>query len=157
MRVPVCSVTPRVSARFIGLMVFVHGAAALVPWLLGLPPGLAGFVSAAVLAWGGWQIGVHAGRMRRTRFTCVELMADGGARLRMQDGSGADATLEDVPLTNRLVTLLVFRTQGGQRLIVMVWADSCPPDQYRRLRVYVRWAEWRRGGVRNSGRSRSPP
>ena len=156
-RVPVCSVTPGVSARFIGLMGFVHGAAALVPWLLGLPPALAALVGAAVLAWGGWQIGVHAGRLGRTRVTGLELMADGRAQVRMQDGGDPDATLEDVPLTNRMVTLLVFRTRGGQRLIVTVWADAFPPDQYRHLRVYVRWAEWRRGGTRNSGRSSSPP
>lgn len=138
-------------------MVFAHGAVASVPWLLGLPPALAAVVSAAVLVGGGWQIGVHAGRVRHARVTGLELMADGRARLRIQDGGGKDATLDDVPLTNLLVTLLVFRIQGGQRLIVMVWADACPPDHYRRLRVYVRWAEWRRGGTWNSGRSSSPP
>jgi hypothetical protein len=137
-------------------MMLVHGGVAPVPWLLGLQPPFAAILGTGVLGWGGWQVASHAGWMRAQRLVGLELMADGCARLLLQDGSSLDATLRDVPLSNRMVTLLVFRTQAGRRRNALVWADACPTGQYRRLRVFVRWAEWRRGGEQGSAGSDAP-
>ena len=137
-------------------MMLVHGGVAPVPWLLGLHPPLAVILGIGVLGWGGWQVALHAGWMRGQRLVGVELMANGCARLVLQRGGILDATLRDVPLSNRMVTVLVFRTQAGQRRTALVWADACQSGQYRLLRVFVRWAQWRRGGEPGSAGSDAP-
>jgi len=153
---PVCGVVPGVSRRFIWLMLAVHGTAALVPWVLGLQPALAAALSAGVLGWGGWHIATHRSGRGRNRVASVELAADGRARLHMGDGHAPNATLRGVPLTNRMMTLLVFRTEARQRLVTVVWSDACAPGDYRRLRVYVRWAGWYQGAERSSRRPDAP-
>lgn len=156
MSAPVCRVEPGVSRRFVGLMALVHGTAALVPFALGLQPSVAVALSVGVLGWGGWQVAVHAGWTRGDRLASLDLMADGRARLQLREGGCLDGTLQDVPFTNRLVTLMVFRTAAGRRVVAMVWADGCPAGQYRRLRVCVRWAGWRRRVEHDSGHPDAP-
>jgi len=150
---PRCTVVLAVSRRFIGLMVLVHGSAALVPWWLGLQPALAAVLCAGVVFAGGWQIALHAGWARHERLDSLELVGDGRARLQRHGAAAVDATLCEVPFTNRVMTLLAFQTRAGRRLVAMVWADACQPGQYRRLRVFVRWAGWRQAGARDSARS----
>jgi hypothetical protein len=129
---PTLSIHARPSRRLFLLLAALHGGALLAPWATGLPLPLRLAASLAALPgslrllrkWredaGGWLIGYRDGAW--------SLAAGGPVR--------PAGLLEDTVVWEHLLVLRL-RADGRSHSLVLL-ADSCPPDELRRLRVVLR-------------------
>ncbi len=122
-------------SSFLGRALLLVHAVALgtvlgVPW----PPALQGAVAVGLglSAWVGW-------RRCAPPVSTLRLLADG--RLEVQAASRAPVVAADLApyaVVHPWLTVLRLRVEG-RGLTLIVVADSLLPDDFRRLRVWLRW------------------
>ncbi len=119
-------------------------AAALLASLSALffPQALAIRAALLLLIWG---IALWAWRRLAPPLTALRLEADGGIQAA---GDGQDflpATILPDATVHPWLTVLRLELPGGKRCVLLVTTGSASPDDFRRLRVFLRWrADFRR-------------
>jgi hypothetical protein len=130
------------------------GPSARLGWLLG-----AGHVGVVVLCWItalGWWLSIglstaavvslavtlryHALRSAAGALTALELRQDGSVAVQDQQGRWSEARVLGSSFVSPVLTILNLKVAGARlRRSVVVAPDSLPPDDFRRLRVWLRW------------------
>ncbi|HEX5802052.1 MAG TPA: protein YgfX [Azospira sp.] len=142
MRFPV-TLDVKPSRRLRAALVFAHLAAVLALWLSAIDwrLALAGSVLLSLALLVHWR-GLRPWRLR--------LAADGGLyRLAANDDAAKMAVLPGAVVTRWLVVARVRDEREGRARALLVLSDSLSPDEFRALRIWLRWlASFRISGAR---------
>jgi toxin CptA len=143
LRVPV-----RPSRLLSRLILIAHAVAAAGLFLSGAQPWMLAGGCAALLASGAWHVrsAIRAGHGA----SVLDLGADGCCAIAgAQDAWGGLLRTDSIALP-WLVVLRIDRAGGGGARSLVLLRDSLEADDWRRLRVFLRWA------VRFDGAARAP-
>lgn len=114
--------------------------AAVAGLLLVLPSWPAVFLLPLLCASAAHSILQHALRRLRHSTTSLQFKDREQLTVVLRDGSRLEGRLLGSTTVGTLLTVLnIRRTDGGRLLHVVVTPDSLPPDEFRRLRVWLRW------------------
>ena len=72
------------------------------------------------------------------RIASVTLHADGGVEFSRRNGSRNQALIEPESTVTALMTVLLLRVEGRREALVVL-ADALSNDDFRRLRLWLRW------------------
>lgn len=131
------------SRRLRAALVFAHSAAVLALWL-GTLDGWLALAGSALLA---FSLVLHWRRQQAWR---LRLAADGVLyRLVANDDAAKMKVLPGAVVTRWLVVARVRDERGGKVRALLVLSDCLSPDEFRALRVWLRWlASFRISGAR---------
>lgn len=123
---------PRPSARYRVASLALHALAAATILVAQIPV----FLKLTVLGALAASVGRSALVPRVAR---IERRADGRWTLAERDGRRTAGVLDDDCVVYRHLVVVALR-DGWRRVFVAVPSDSLPADEFRRLRVWLRWA-----------------
>jgi hypothetical protein len=123
----------RPSRLLAGALVLAHGLALSAAWI-GLSGWAWNIAAFAVLASLGWC--VARGRLRPAS---IELHEDGRASWADRRGTWHDGRLGRNNFVGAALVILELKPAGIGRKWVVLMGDSAPPEDFRRLRVWLRW------------------
>jgi hypothetical protein len=129
------------SSRLLALLLAgAHTGALTLGWIA-VPQGWLRIVLAAVAGASLWHTVRHAAlRTTGSAISEVELRGDGSARLRRRDGQSREVRLDRSTFVAPWLALLVFRDRRWRPArSVVVLPDTVSPEQFRLLRVWLRW------------------
>lgn len=140
MRIP-SSLRLRVGASrgFAAALLGLHLAAAAMPWLIDMAPPLATAASAVLLGWGGLQVRRFALARHTASVVECSLDGDGRATLLTRGGTARGGRLAEARVLGPWIVFLRFVHDDGAASATVICRDACPADDFRRLRVMVRW------------------
>jgi toxin CptA len=124
-------------SRFLGALVLsavLFGAVTIVAWPQPLPVRLAGLAVIAIAAALAW---------RRTAPPCIALRLERDGAIAIQCIAGGEfLSAEVLPggFVHRWLTVVRLRDGAGRMLALPVAVDSAKPADFRRLRLFLRWA-----------------
>lgn len=132
MRFPI-QIDLRRSRLLFGLTSVLHTLAA--GCLLSLPwPSTARYLLLAVVAWSAWQT------QRPSRVVGLRLAANGDLACLMATGEQIPASVQpDTAVFSQLVVLRLRARDSGQLENLALFPDSMPVEQFRLLRLWLRW------------------
>jgi hypothetical protein len=131
----------RPSRRLIGALALAHGlAAAATIGLEGWPRYLLWALIVVSLGRSLAQALLHGAHQA----VAVEVHEDGRASWRSRDGEWEEGRLGESQFVSVVFVIVEFRDARGRARRMVVMPDSLPPEDFRRLRV---WLRWRRGQV----------
>jgi toxin CptA len=127
------------SRSFAVVLTAVHGVAAAIPWSVGMPPLLAAAMSCVVAGWGVVQVRRHA--LGRSPDSVVEILLEdeGRARLLTNAGIASGGRVVEARTLGPWFVFLRFELDDGPMVGAALARDRCTPEDFRRLRVRVRW------------------
>lgn len=127
--------SPALAAVFLTL----HGATALLPWLLPWPAWVRGALCAAVLGHGAWAIWAKALRRAPGEPRALEIDRQGSLRLERRDGRGKEGTVLPGSLVLPLLVILSYRISGERRSRrLALTPDAVGAQAFRELRIRLR-------------------
>lgn len=143
-RTPELVVTPGPSVRVAALLCAAHGWAVLAAACVELDPAHR-LLLGAVLA-GSLARATLDQALRRSRYSVVRIrVAANGCTLERAGAHPVHGALVAGTVVWRHLAILAVREPGRRRIHrVLVWCDALPSDDFRRLRVWLRWAPYRR-------------
>ncbi len=117
------------------MVMCAHGLALMAIWLaaLALFWKISGSVMLAASA-------VYYFRQLRQLPVAIIEADETGYRL-FHQGGWVSVLLQRAFITTHL-TVIQFRTKSGKRIAIPMLADSATPDDYRHLRVWLRWVQY---------------
>jgi toxin CptA len=117
-----------------GALVSAHGLAGAAAWI-----SLSGWVQ--YLAWGAILASLAQALLRAAHpALSLELNEDGRASWRNRDGIWHEGRLGRSHFVSAALAVLELETAGlRRRKRVILMADSVSPEDFRRLRVWLRW------------------
>jgi hypothetical protein len=132
MNLPPLRIVLQPSRYLLALLIAVHGLAGAALWLADLRwgwrlAGVAGLLASAVLY-----------GIRRAPCDAVEIDDQGSWRVARQ-GRWHEASLIEA-YVSPLLTVIRLRREDGKRLALTLLPDSLAQDDFRRLRVILKWA-----------------
>lgn len=125
-----------------GGLIGVH-AASLVPlWRMDLPAPAVAVLAIAIIVHGAWSVW-RAGRLRSAHsITGIELHPGGGCALIARNGGRFDGVVSDsTVILGSLVVLAVKAVAGHATRRAVVVRDMLAVDDFRRLRVALKWGD----------------
>lgn len=122
-----------------------HALALLALWLAALTPAWQIAATVALTA-----SAIHYSRRLQNGITALE--ADAGGYRLLNRGAWLDAQMRHALVTATL-TVVEFRLANGRRLPLVLLPDSLSADDYRRLRVWLRWVKSENAHEPSSDRS----
>lgn len=138
----------RPSPSLAALLLAAAGAAAGLVWLLpwGMWVRLGLIVAIAVAVHGA--LARHARLRGAAAVVALELAADGSFSVRLGDGGWRPAVVAGSSTVTPWLTVLNLRLAGRQRgTSVVILPDRLGTQEFRRLRVWLRWASQRSTAV----------
>jgi len=141
----------RPSRGFAALLAAVHAAALLVIVLMPLPAAVVAVAALPVAASALWSIRRQALRRGRNAVTALEFADRETLQLRDGDGLWHGGRLSGSSTVGAALTVLNIGLDGGTTRHVVITADGIDRDDFRRLRVWLRW------GPGPTGRDNGPP
>ena len=134
------SVSLRPSFILAAILVIVHGAAIAVILMVTMPPWLALLAIAALVI----NLGVSIWRNALTRganaVVDVEIASDTALNIRTRRGEWLECEVRGDTYVAWFLTVLNLRQIGtGKRLSVAILPDAIDAEDFRRLRVWLRW------------------
>ncbi|MGH8726709.1 MAG: protein YgfX [Burkholderiales bacterium] len=120
-------------------------------WPLHLP--LAGKIAATFILAASCVFYVRRDALLAARNSIVSarIEADGACRIELKFGEAQECFLLDSSFVTPSLTILNLKVQGKRRARhVAILPDSLPPDDFRRLRVWLRW-KCAKKGLRTEG------
>jgi hypothetical protein len=137
-RLPPLTLTLRPARRFAVLLALAHAAVAgLLPVL---PLGLAAALLPLLCASAAYNILQHALRRLRRSVASLQFRDREQLTVILRDGSHCEGRLLGSTTVGTLLSVLnIRRLDDGRLLHVVVTGDSLTPDEFRRLRVWLRW------------------
>jgi toxin CptA len=137
----VVRVTLSQSRYLAAALLCAHIAAATVLLPLHLPVGWTWVLSLLIAASLGHSMRLHAWLNARRSLTAIRLHDREHASVRLRDGAWCDARVLGTTYISPLLTVINMRLGGEARTRhMLVLPDSLPADDYRRVRVALRWA-----------------
>lgn len=121
------------------VLLVIHGAAAAIPWSVGMPVLLAAAMSAVVAGWGVVQIRCHAARRSPDSVVEILLEDDGTVRLQMRAGGTTAGRVVEARCLGPWLVFLRIELDDGSMVPVALARDACAREDFRRSRVHVRW------------------
>ena len=117
-----------------GALVSAHGLAGAAAWI-----SLSGWVQ--YLAWGAILASLAQALLRAAHpALSLELNEDGRASWRNRDGTWHEGRLGSSHFVSAALAVLELETPGlSRRKRVILMADSVSAEDFRRLRVWLRW------------------
>jgi Membrane-bound toxin component of toxin-antitoxin system len=130
---PTLRLDPRPSRVLASALVLTHALACAAAWV-SLSGWLRYLVCGAILA-------SLAQALRRTLHPALslELNEDGRVSWRNRDGTWHEGRLGGSHFVSAGFAVLKLEIAGLRRKRVILMADSVPPEDFRRLRVWLRW------------------
>ncbi|MEF8703323.1 MAG: protein YgfX [Candidatus Accumulibacter sp. UW26] len=123
----------RCSRRLAWLMLLLHLLAAGCVWLLPWPAGVR-YPLLALLAWSAWQT------RQPSKVLGLRLNEDGEMAVRDLAGDWLPVTVEPGTAVFRPLIVLRLRSDDqGRRISLALLPDSMPAEQFRLLRLALRW------------------
>ncbi len=136
-------------SRFLTALFFILCCASLVSlWTLPLPTMALLALTLLVLVWSSYCLSRYA--FLRTDDACVafRLEEDSGIVLVLRNGSHMMCKLSNDSLVTSLVIILNVEANEQRRgRSVLIFPDTMGADSFRRLRVALKWGEFRQGAT----------
>jgi len=131
---PALRLHPKPSRLLAGALVSAHGLAGAAAWI-----SLSGWVQ--YLAWGAILASLAQALLRAVHpVLSLELDEDGRASWRNRDGTWHEGRLGSSHFVSAVLAVLELETPGlSRRKRVILMADSVSTEDFRRLRVWLRW------------------
>ncbi|CAG0972815.1 hypothetical protein BURK2_01395 [Burkholderiales bacterium] len=127
--------SPALAAVFLAL----HGATAVLPWLLPGPAWVRGALCVAVLGQGAWAIWAKALRRARGELRTLEIDREGNLLLEQGDGRRKEARVLPGSLVLPFLVMLSYRILGERRSRRLVLTpDAAGAEAFRKLRIRLR-------------------
>jgi toxin CptA len=128
-------------SRQLGLLLCVgHVGAAVLSWVAPIPWWLSLVLSSAALASLAFGLRSHAWRSASEAVVGFELRPDGSGAIEDRSGRWREVGVLGSSFVSPLLTVLNLRVAGaGRRRSLIVTPDALGPDEFRRLRVWLRW------------------
>ena len=123
------------SRRLVALLALAHAAAAVAVLLLALSWWFKLMLLLVILA-SAWRTLLRL--FGAQRIASVTLHADGGAEFSRCNGSRTQVLIEPESTVTALMTVLLLRVEGRREALVLL-ADALSNDDFRRLRLWLRW------------------
>src|SRR2546421_1855189 len=132
------------SPKLAALLVVAHSLALAAAWvsLAGWPQVLVGF---GILLSGAGCLAEVLHRSSRAAVS-LELREDGGASWRDRNGAWHEARLRSDHFVSAAFVVMGLDVAGSGRKWLVLWGDSALPEDFRRLRVWLRWRRDRGSG-----------
>ena len=127
------------SRGFAALLAAAHAAAVLVIVLMPLPAAVVVFAVLPVIASAFWSISRQALRRGRNAVTALEFTDRETVRLRDGDGLWHGGHLSGSSTVGAVLTVLNIQLDAPATRHVVITADGMDRDDFRRLRVWLRW------------------
>lgn len=140
----------RPSCRLAWLLGTAHGGAALLLPALPLPLWMKLLMAGLLLASAAHAVALHALRRGDSAVTAIELADREQLKLLTGDGLWLSGRLLGSSTVSIGLTLLNIRLDRGGIRHVLITGDGIDADDYRRLRVWLRW------GPRPAGEDAEP-
>ncbi|MEO8134001.1 MAG: protein YgfX [Betaproteobacteria bacterium] len=135
-------VSLRSSWRLSSGLAGVHVASAILVFLLDLSWGIATPVLIALAGHGAWAVRRFGWLASGASVTGIALQLDHECSLRYRDGTFCTGRIDDSTLvTGWLVVIGVSRPPRGRTRRVAVTPDMLAAEDFRRLRVALRWGQ----------------
>jgi hypothetical protein len=84
-------------------------------------------------------VGASLARMRRQLpFASLLLCGDGGMQIVGADGTASEAAVHPHTVVLPFLVVLLYRSEGRLCTLTLL-GDSLPADQFRQLRLWLRW------------------
>jgi toxin CptA len=134
------TLNPGASRALAWLFGIGHAAAFAAAWIA-LPRAWAALLLGAALSVSLWRnLRLHCWRTAPDAVTACTLEPDWRARLLLARGESVSGRLMPSTFGSPLLAVLNVRTDRSRwrRSVVLAW-DSLPADEFRRLRVWLRW------------------
>jgi hypothetical protein len=139
MRVQQATVRP--SARLAAGLCLVHALGAGALWLAPLPVAGQMLLTLAIAASLVFYIARDAALHTAGAIVALEIKEDGGLAFQTRSGDWIEAEVLGSSYVSARFTLVNLRPRGGRRVRhLILLADSLDPRDFRRLRVWLRWA-----------------
>jgi len=129
------------SRSLTGLLLLAHAGVAVLPWLLPLKWWLAAAISTLATISGAVTIATHALRAPPWAIVGLELRDDGLATAVRRSGARVEGRLLGSSFVSRGLVVLNIRPprrRVGSLAVVLPW-DCIGHEEFRRLRVWLRW------------------
>lgn len=131
----------RPSVRLALLLCLVHAAAAGALWLTPLPATGKAVATLAIAASLVYYIARDAALHAASAIVELEIKEDGGISFQTRSGEWIEAELLGSSYVSPRLTLVNLRPRGRRRVRhLILLPDSLDPRDFRRLRVWLRWA-----------------
>ena len=142
----------RRSARLMWLLILAHAGALALLWPLALPLWLKAAIGLTVIASLAFFLN-HAALLRAPRAViAVEIKEDGSVALQTRRGEWHECRLSGDSYVSPWLTLLVLRQENTLTpRYVAILPDNVDAEDFRRLRVWLRWAGRQAADNRTSG------
>lgn len=138
---------------FAGILAAAHGAAMLIIKLLALPRALQ--LAAIVLLAINLALNLRKSALLRSpdSIVALEITADGGFSLRLLGGNWLHCVaLGSTYVTGLMVVANLKELEQGRIHHAVILPDGIDAEDFRRLRVWLRWKREAVAGVSNSSR-----
>lgn len=134
------SITLRPSRRLAAALIAVHVAGVGLLLLLPLPTGLQAGAVIVLLASAAYTVSHHALRRSRRAITVLSFIDSEQVRLGQRNGNWQTGRVLGSSTVGTVLTVLNIALDGQRRNDhVVLLPDSLGFDDYRRLRVWLRW------------------
>lgn len=144
LRLPILLLQP--SRRLAAVLIAAHAAVAGLLLLLPLPAGVLAGTAVVLLASAGHAVAHHALRRGRRAVTALDFSDREQVHVGWRDGSWRTGRILGTSTVGAMLTVLNIALAGRRLpLHVVLPGDSLAADDFRRLRVWLRW------GPRNAG------
>ncbi len=130
----------RPSHQLAFILIVAHAATAALLWMLGLPVWLAGAATLLLLVSAAHSVRHHALRRGPHAITTLAFSDREAVRITVGDGRSCRGQVLDSSMVGVRMTILNIALDGRRRRAhVILLADSLDADDFRRLRVWLRW------------------
>jgi toxin CptA len=134
------------SFHLAAILVVAHALGVAALWSSDVSLPIKALVSLLVVASLVFHVRRDAMLRARNSVTGVLLKDDGSVEVTFADGTTAVGMRMRGSFVHPWFTSIVWRPDGARlSRIIAVWADSLPRDQFRELRVWLRWRRESRG------------
>lgn len=136
-RLPLVELKP--APRLAALLVIAHLSALFLLATVPLATPLLALAAAGLVISAGFSVTRHALRRGARAVTALEFTDRERVRVRLGDGSWLDGRLLGSSTLGTVLTVLNVRTDHGGTVHVAITGDGIDHDDFRRLRVWLRW------------------
>ena len=131
-------ITP--SRRLAAILAIGHGAVTVPVLLLDIPPSWKIAICALLVASLVYELRSSALRLSAAAFVVLRISSDNVLSGQMRNGEWRDYEVLGSTYVTSALTVMILRAAGARRArSVVLLPDSMAADEFRRLRVWLRW------------------
>ncbi len=132
----------RASRTLGAILVIAHGTAIAAILLAGMPGWIASIAVAALVASLGREVWRNALKRSAGAVAAIEIASDNVLSIQMRRGDWVECEVRgDTYVLSFLTVLNLRRIDNGRGISVVILPDAIDAEDFRRLRVWLRWKE----------------